>query len=62
MTGKEKDGFYTDAETAKRRDEVVRRMANTTPQPKTKPSHRLGKKKKAVARRAVRRARAGREA
>jgi hypothetical protein len=42
----EKDEHFTDTEIAKRRDEVVRRMANTPPQPKLK-SPRKGNKKKA---------------
>ena len=38
-------GEYTEEETARRRDEVVRRMANTPPQPrKPKNSPRRGKK------------------
>lgn len=52
--------IYTVEETAHRRDEVIRRMANTPPQPKTT-SPRQGKKKKAVAGRAVRKTRVGRE-
>lgn len=47
-----KDEQYTDAEAAKRRDEVVRRMANTPPQPKASPHPK--KKKKAGAVRKVR--------
>lgn len=50
---------YTDEEAAKRRDEVVRRMANTPPQPK--PSPRPKTKNKAVAGRGVRKAPARRE-
>lgn len=53
------DERFTDAEIEKRRDEVVRRMANTPPQPT---SHRRGKKKKAASDRAARKVRAGREA
>lgn len=45
-------------ETVKRRDEVVRRMANTPPQPKITSSRRQGKKKKAGVGRAVRKDRA----
>jgi hypothetical protein len=56
---KAKSEFFDDDESAKRRDEVVRRMANTPPQPKT--SHPQGKKKKAVSGRAVRKGRARRE-
>ena len=38
----------SDKETARRRDEVVRVMANTPPQPRTKPPiRRPGKRKKA---------------
>lgn len=54
------DEKYSEAETSQRRDEVVRRMANTPPQPKATSPHRQGKKKKAVAGRAVRKARARR--
>lgn len=37
---------FSEEEIARRRDEVVRRMANTPPQPRTKsPSRRTGKKK-----------------
>ncbi len=35
MTSSPIDDKYSDAETARRRDEVVRRMANTPPQPKS---------------------------
>lgn len=38
------DDQYTDAETARRRDEVIRRMANTPPQPKSR-DHRRKKKR-----------------
>ena len=38
------DEFDAD-ETARRRDEVVRRMSNTPPQPRQKPIRRQGKKK-----------------
>ena len=55
MTG---DDFSND-EIAKRRDAVIRRMANTPPKPMTRPS-RPQKKKKAVAGRAAGKARAGR--
>lgn len=44
-----KDETYSDAETARRRDEVIRRMANTPPQPRTKsPDHHPKKKRSAV--------------
>jgi len=52
------DDKYTDEETARRRDEVVRRMANTPPQPKIKSPRRSGKKKKAAVGRAARKGRA----
>jgi hypothetical protein len=51
--------YYTENEAAKRRDEVVRRMANTPPQPKATRLQKM--KKKAAAGRAVRKARATRE-
>lgn len=60
MPSMDKDKDFDDSETARRRDEVVRRMANTPPQPKT--NLRQGKKKKAVAGRGARKARAPREA
>jgi len=44
MTKSEK---YTEEETARRRDEVVRHMANTPPQPKLTPVRPQGRKKKA---------------
>jgi hypothetical protein len=50
---------YTAKEAGRRRDEVIRRMANTAPQPKAT-SHQKNKKK-AVAGRAVRKIRARRE-
>jgi hypothetical protein len=53
---------YSEKETERRRDEVIRRMANTPPQPKATTPHRPEKKKKAVPGRAVRKVRAGREA
>lgn len=34
---KPSEEHLSEAETARRRDEVIRRMANTPPQPKTKP-------------------------
>jgi hypothetical protein len=47
MTAKQ-DEYYGTTETARRRDEVIRRMANTPPQPRIKtPARRLGKGKKA---------------
>jgi len=56
---KKPDDFFPDADAAKRRDEVIRRMASTPPQPKSNPH--LKKKKKAVVGRAVHKVRAGRE-
>ena len=37
MSRNNRDDTYSDKETAKRRDEVIRRMANTPPQPKINP-------------------------
>ena len=53
------DEFSPEA-TATRRDEVIRRMANTPPQPKATTPLRPKKKKKAVAGRAAGKARARR--
>jgi hypothetical protein len=53
---------FSPEETAKRRDGVIRRMANTPPQPKATSPRRQGKKKKAGADRAAGKAHAGREA
>ena len=36
MGDKQANECYSEAETARRRDEVIRRMANTPPQPKPK--------------------------
>jgi hypothetical protein len=58
---KRNDDFLPSDEAAFRRDEVIRRMANTPPQPKATTPHRPEKKKKAVAGRAVRKVRAPRE-
>jgi hypothetical protein len=52
---------YSPDETARRRDEVIRRMANTPPQPKVTSLPRQGKKKKAASDRAARKGPAGRE-
>jgi hypothetical protein len=60
--GNDPKDVFSLQEAARRRDEVIRRMANTPPQPKVKPSHPSKKKKKAVVGRAVRKARADREA
>lgn len=55
------DDSYSDKETARRRDEVVRVMANTPPQPRTKTPARPRKAKKAGEDRAADKVRAGRE-
>ena len=56
MTGK--NDQYSTEEAAWRRDEVVRRMANTPPQPHTKsPGRRSGKKKSIGSGRAARKGR-----
>jgi hypothetical protein len=57
---KKSNESYPQDEAARRRDEVIRRMANTPPQPKATPHPK--KKTKAVAGRAVRKAPARREA
>lgn len=59
MTKKKEDEQFDPVEAARRRDEVIRRMANTPPQPKA--NLHQGKKKKAAAGRAVRKVRAARE-
>lgn len=51
---------FSDEETAQRRDEVIRRMANTPPQPKQS-IPRPEKAKKSAGDRVARKARAGRE-
>jgi len=51
---------YSDKETAKRRDEVIRRMANTPPQPKLS-IPRPERAKKAAGNRAARKVPAPRE-
>ncbi len=56
-----KDDQFSPDEAARRRDEVIRRMANTPPQPKSKTSHRPKKKRKAGAGRAAGKSRAGHE-
>ena len=46
MSREKSDTFYSEDEAARRRDEVIRRMANTPPQPNGKPKpRRRGKKK-----------------
>lgn len=59
MTNKNQPEEFSLEEAARRRDEVIRRMANTPPQPKVIPHPK--KKRKAVAGRAARKVRAGRE-
>ena len=62
MRAQRDDEKFSEKETARRRDEVIRRMANTPPQPRTKtPARRPGKKKKAGEDRAAGKGRAGRE-
>jgi hypothetical protein len=53
--------FFSNADAAKRRDEVIRRMANTPPQPKSKTPRPQGRKRKADAGRAAGKVRADRE-
>lgn len=61
MIGRNSD-IFSEQETAQRRDEVIRRMANTPPQPKSKtPFRRRKKGTKAGADRAAGKARALRE-
>jgi hypothetical protein len=55
MTAKDTE-IFLDEETARRRDEVIRRMANTPPQPKATTPHRPTKKKLARVAGPVRRA------
>lgn len=50
------DDQYDESEIARRRDGVIRRMANTPPQPKATAPHPPKKKKIAVVSRAVRKA------
>jgi hypothetical protein len=52
---------YSAKETEQRRDEVVRRMANTPPQPRATPARPQKKKTKAAAGRAAGKVRAARE-
>ena len=56
-------GEFSEDEAARRRDEVVRRMANTPPQPRTKsPGRPRGKKKPSGPGRAGRKPSAGKGA
>jgi hypothetical protein len=61
MSDKNSD-TYDEQEAAKRRDEVVRRMANTPPQPKVMGRHPSKRKKRAGAGRAAGKRRVSREA
>lgn len=56
---KKPEEFFQPKESERRRDEVIRRMASTPPQPKASP--RPKKEKTTDAGRAVRKARASRE-
>lgn len=55
------DDQFSEKEAARRRDEVIRRMANTPPQPKLTTPVRREKRKPVAESRVVRTARAGRE-
>ncbi|MBC7102872.1 MAG: hypothetical protein H5U13_06560 [Parvibaculum sp.] len=55
------DNEYTPAEVERRRDEVIRKMANTPPQPKPTSSRPQEKKTKAASDRAAGKGRARRE-
>lgn len=55
------DDHLSDDEIARRRDAVVRRMANTPPRPRSTAPRHQGKKKKAEPTRAARKNRADRE-
>lgn len=58
---KSSDEQFTEKEAAQRRDEVIRRMANTPPQPKLTTPSRPKKGKTTAGSRAVRKTRAGRD-
>lgn len=60
MIERESDNF-SEQETVRRRDEVIRRMANTPPQPKSKTPNRPKRKRKAGASRAADKSRVRRE-
>jgi hypothetical protein len=55
------DSVFSNDETSRRRDEVIRRMVNTPPQPKVNAPRRQGKKKKTGAGRAAGKGRARHE-
>lgn len=59
--GRKIDEEFEPDEAARRRDEVIRRMANTPPQPKATFPRPSKKKKKAVSGRAAGKARTDRE-
>jgi hypothetical protein len=59
---KDREELYSAEEASRRRDEVIRRMANTPPQPKATSLRPSKKKTKAGAGPAVRKVRARREA
>lgn len=44
MSHRKQDDHFSEQETARRRDEVIRRMANTPPQPRPSPRPRKGEK------------------
>lgn len=60
MTKKTAETEYTDDEVARRRDEVIRRMANTPPRPRANRSRHPQKAEKADADRAADKGRADR--
>ena len=49
------DKDYTPDEAARRRDKVIRRMANTPPQPRAKPKSRRSQKKTCLSLKVIRR-------
>jgi hypothetical protein len=62
ISGNEHDESYGHEETVRRRDSVIRRMANTPPQPKpTNPGHRSKRKRKTASGRVARKDHVGRE-
>jgi hypothetical protein len=61
MDSKKSSDLYQDDEIASRRDEVIRRMANTPPQPKATTPYLPKKKKKAAPVRAAYKSRARHE-
>jgi hypothetical protein len=61
MAQKRDDGVFSEQETSRRRDEVIRRMANTPPRPKIKSPRRQRNEKKAGADRVADKGRVRRE-